>query len=321
MVRNIERGVEADLIADLTYLRKGAGFTCSRVLQASTFLGVCGGRNQPFEVIRERMVAAIDSLPDRQGSEALMAAYGLTAPYSAHGSLAARRSTYGEKIHRKADTLTDREDAAIAELALRLLTAFFSGAPLPAQLPMPHGGFLVERLEVDTRYEDRLFAEHKKRWRIISLVDGAKGFAYHVSDRASDGRTVLTDTAGCTAQTRYVEGGSLHTLVFPKPLYRGQSHTFSFREVLAHPGSQDADPASDFAGQTSETPTLRYVQRVVFQGAMPPMIWSYDKLSSVERPGEPDEDNRVLLDGLGTGAVEFSQQYGGLCSGIAWRWG
>jgi hypothetical protein len=70
-----------DLITDLMYLRKGPGFIANRVYEASTFMSVIGGKNQIFESIKIRFIAAIRSLPDKQNVEALLVDYGLLPGY------------------------------------------------------------------------------------------------------------------------------------------------------------------------------------------------------------------------------------------------
>jgi len=309
-----------DLITDLVYLRKGRGLTADRMFIASTLQEVCGGE-QPVEITRARLVSAIQSLPEPQSRDALLAAYGLLLVTQGLPSLDARRAAYGRQISRKRDTLADREDAAIKELALRLLASYYAGAPLPAQLPpVPHGGYLIDYLNVTTVYRDRQFLEHQQERRIVSLVDGAPGFRYHSSDTDSSGRTRLLAVEGCTVETEYVPGGSLHMLRFPTPLKYGDVHDFTFRETLEDPETQVEAPLSDFAGQSFETPALVYRQEVTFLGDRPPVIWAYDKLSRVERPGSPERQEVLRFENSGTLRKEFNQLYGGLFSGIAWQW-
>ena len=310
-----------DLITDLVYLRKGRGLTADRMFIASTLQEVCGGE-QPVEITQARLVSAIQSLPEPQSRDALLAAYGLLLVTQGLPSLDARRAAYGRQISRKRDTLADREDAAIKELALRLLASYYAGAPLPAQLPpLPHGGYLIDYLNVTTVYRDRQFLEHQQERRIVSLVDGAPGFRYHSSDKDSSGRTRLLAVDGCTVETEYVPGGSLHLLRFPVPLKFGDVHDFTFREALEDPETQVDTPLSDFAGQSFETPALVYRQEVTFLGDRPPVIWAYDKLSRVERPGTPEKNELLRFENSGTLRKEFNQLYGGLFSGIAWQWG
>jgi hypothetical protein len=44
------------------------------------------------------------------------------------------------------------------------------------------------------------------------------------------------------------------------------------------------------------------------------------KLSRIERPGEPTDKNPLQINKDGIAEKEFTQLYGGLHSGIAWRW-
>ncbi len=301
-----------DLITDLMYLRKGSGFVAGRVYEANTFVSVIGGKDQIFESIKIRFTSAIRSLPDKQNTEALLVAFGLLPGYEGISLLKDRRAKYGKQVKRKYDTLADREIAAINELAIRLLTAYYSGAPLPVELPLPHGGFLMDYLYVTTFIQDRLFIVHQQERRVISLVAGAKGFEYH-----SNERTQIVPIEGIKVETRYVKNGSIHRFLFPEPLRRGQTHTFSFQEILKEP---ELDHEEDFAGQSFETSTLTYRQKVVFKGEKPTIIWAYDKLSRIERPGEPVDENRLELSEDGSVQKEFIQLSGGLHSGIAWRW-
>ena len=307
-----------DLITDLMYLRKGLGFVDNRVYEASTFMGIIGGKNQIFENIKIRFTSAVRSLPDKQNVEALLVAFGLLSGYEGIALLKDRRAKYGEQVKRKYDTLADREVAAIEELAIRLLTAYYSGAPLPVELPLPHGGFLLDNLSVTTYIHDRQFVKHHQTRKIISLVSGAKGFEYHNNEH-----TKIVPVDGIKVETRYVKNGSIHRMLFPEPLKRGQTYKFSFKEILEGPEKSEEpeqDLTEDFAGQSFETPTLTYKQKVVFKGEKPASIWSYDKLSRIERPGEPSDENRLKIVEDGSVQKEFIQLYGGLHSGIAWRW-
>jgi hypothetical protein len=117
--------------------------------------------------------------------------------------------------------------------------------------------------------------------------------------------------------------GSIHRFLFSEPLRRGQTHKFSFQEILEAPEESEEpehDLMEDFAGQSFETPTLTYRQKVVFKGDKPDVFWAYDKLSRIERPGEPTNENRLTIGEDGSVEKEFTQLYGGLHSGIAWRW-
>lgn len=309
---------KSHLIADLMYLRKGTGLNADRLFAATTLQEVSGS-GQPLEITQSRLISAIHSLPDTQSKEALLAAYGLLPVTEGLATLDARRKAYGKEVGRKADTLENREKAAIEELALRLLASYYAGAPLPAQLPVPHGGYLIEYLNVSTVYLQKRFAEHQQERRIIALVDGAEGFRYHSSDTDSSGRTRVMAVDGCSVETEYVPGGSLHLLRFPKPLSKGGVHEFTFVEKLDDVDSQLV-PEEDFAGQSFETPALTYRQEATFLGGRPPVIWAYHMLSRVERPGAPDRCELLRFEDSNTMRKEFHQLHSGMFSGIAWRW-
>ena len=86
---------------------------------------------------------------------------------------------------------------------------------------------------------------------------------------------------------------------------------------------QEFENEEDFASQSFEAPTLSYEQEMVFKGEKPAVIWSYDKLSRIERSGEPNDTNDTNLLTLQEGKSakkDFIQLYGGLHSGVAWRW-
>lgn len=309
------RDARPDLIDDLVYLRKGRGLTTNRLVRAEAVVRACGGSGQPIETIHERFVAALRSLGNTRGGLALQAAYGIDE--GSADELRDRRAVYAAAVNRKPDTVRDWEDEAIDELALRLLTAFYAGAPTPDKLPIPHGGFLIRSMTVLTVMRDRRFFESQQTRELISLVDGARGFIY-----GTYSPTVLSDPQHCTVRlSKTTPNGVLHEVMFPKPLQRGQRHMFSFRERVPDEAMEPEPPLADFAGQTFESPTLRYRQEVAFLGERPAVVWSYDKLSRIERPGEPSEDNTIPLEGDSRiVAAQFYELYGGLCAGVAWRW-
>jgi hypothetical protein len=63
-----------------------------------------------------------------------------------------------------------------------------------------------------------------------------------------------------------------------------------------------------------------YKQAVHFKGDKPAIVWSYYKLSRIERPGEPTDKNHHEVTEDGIAEKEFTQLYNGLFAGIAWRW-
>jgi hypothetical protein len=181
---------------------------------------------------------------------------------------------------------------------------------------VPHGGLLIHSLTVVSVYRDRRFFESHQTREIISLVEGAQGFIY-----GTYSPTDLSDGHGCTVSLhKTTPNGVLHKVLFPYPLARGQAHTFSFRERVPLEAVEEEAPTADFSGQTFESPTLRYRVELCFLGERPAVIWAYDKLSRIERPGEPEEGMLVPIGDGGLVAAQFHEIYGGLCAGVAWRW-
>lgn len=248
-----------------------------------------------------------------EGGPALWAAYGLDG--SPTGTdLTDRRQRYAASVGRSAYTVREQEDRAIEELALRLMSRFWAGAPLPEDLPIPHGGLLIQELVTTYLYRDRRFVESQQQRTIISLVDGAAGFQYGTYTP-----TELFDVRGGTVESRDVNDGTIHTIRFPLRLRRAQQHRFSFRERDRDAGPHAEPPAQDRAGQTFESPTLSFRVEACFLGDVPPVIWAYDKLSRIERPGRPEEGRGIEPAGNVISA-DFADLYGGLASGIAWKW-
>lgn len=304
-----------DLITDLNYLRKGEGLTLERLPNAPAVIDYCGGPDVPLSTVRTRLITAVNSLRQHKGGPALRAAYGIDDHSPA--STTERRRRYAAAVGRRPNTVLEWENSAIEELALVLITSYYAGAETPSGLVIPHGGFLIENLHVVTVIRDRsVFESHQTR-TIISLVDGAAGFRY-----GTYSPTELSHVTGATADPpEQHEGGTMHTLRFPRTLRRGEAWTFSFREHVPD-GAPDGAVEADvhFSGQTFESPTLEYLDEVCFLGETPSVAWSYDKLSRIERPGLPGESNALGSNASALVSARFSELYGGLCSGIAWRW-
>ncbi|MET8364113.1 hypothetical protein ABZU53_11145 [Micromonospora sp. NPDC005194] len=305
---------QPDLVADLMYLRKDAGCTRERFANAGAVIDVVGGRGLPLETAFERFRSAVYSLKDIPQGPALWAAYNLTG--EASGDLGDRRVVYGKSIGRKLDAVRDWESRAIDVLALRLTSRFYAGAPTPADFPVPHGGFLIRDLEVVCIIKDRRFVESRQRRAVISLVEGEATFDY-----GTYSSTELSDVVGAELEfSRRLPGGTIHRLKLQDPAAIGELHQFSFRERVPE-GEEDHQtaPGIDFSGQTFESPTLAYRVGVQFIGEQPEIVWGYDKLSRIARPGEPDGGILIPVED-GKVSAEFFQCYGGLASGVAWRW-
>lgn len=112
-------------------------------------------------------------------------------------------------------------------------------------------------------------------------------------------------TGGTSEVVKRTAAGVLHQITFDRALRRGEQYSFSFRERV--PEEENAEPpAEDFAGQTFESPTLSYRSEVAYLGDRPGVVWAYDKLSRVERPGEATAENRVHMGDSGLVAAKFT---------------
>ncbi|ROP38990.1 hypothetical protein [Saccharothrix texasensis] len=306
---------DSELVKDLKWLRKGPGLTLARLSKAGAVVQACGGPQQPTETTCERFLSALRSMNDFPGGRALWAAYGADGG-DQQTELKERRAAYAKSVKRTAGRVRDWEDEAIDELALRLLSAFYAGAPDPKDFPIPRGGYLMTQLSVVCINKDRRFMESRQTRTVIPLVDGAPHFRYGTYTP-----TELSDAEGgiLAPSVRGADGGVVHTIEFPVPLRRGRAHTFSFRERVP---DSDPEPAVnvDFSGQSFESPALRYRVEVHFLTDRPKFLWGYDKLHRIERPGAPESGIPLTLDDEGRISVEFADLYGGLCAGVAWQW-
>lgn len=304
-----------DLIDDLIYLRKGSGLTLDRLRNAPAVIDYCGGPDVPLSTVRDRLITAVNSIGAHRGGPALRAVYGIDGPPADEAE--DRRRAFADSVGRKPNTVRGWENEAIEELAVVLLTSYYAGSEIPKGLVVPHGGFLIEHLHVVTVIRDRVFFESHQTRTILSLVDGAAGFRYGTYSPTE----IFALTGGSADEPEQHGGGTMHTIRFPKELLRGQTHTFGFRErVPAGAPDGATGPQADFSGQTFESPTLSYTNEVCFLGDVPPTVWTYDKLSRIERPGAPTTRSSVDVSGRAIFRVTFSELYGGLCSGIGWRW-
>jgi len=309
-----------ELLEDLVYLRKDAGFVPERLALPTVFLEVVhGGVSGPYdesdyETLKKRLLSAIDTLVS-QDAEALKVAYGLLPEYVNMPTLRARREKYGEAIHRKYDTLVARENAAINDLALTLLTARYAASPLPVGTPVLHSAALQERVEILTIVRDRMWLETRELYRLIPLMDNV-GFL----EISSSIPAIVTPTCDCVLKTKTTSNGLSHRFFYKEPLKRGKPVELSF---VMNP-DPDKDGTFEYALIDScrafHEPTLSFKVEVVFLDIKPEIIWQYRQLPFFTRPGEPTRGQLLDLADTSVIGAEFSDLYGGLFSGIAWRW-
>ena len=202
----MDKRLRQELLEDLIYLRKDAGFVPWRLETPTAFWEVVGGAERDYNALRHRLNSAINTL-DPADAEALRVAYGLLPEYAGITNLRTRREIYGEQIGKKYDTLVDRENAAIQELALTLLNARYTTSPLPADTPTMHNAALQERVEITVVVRDRFWLETRNYFRLIPLIEGAEFLEISSSIPA-----VITGTNDVVAKTTTMPGGLVHRL-------------------------------------------------------------------------------------------------------------
>lgn len=305
-----------DLITDLIYLRKGDGFTITKARNASTFLEVMGGAGQTFEELTTRFISAIYSLEEERSVEALLVAYGLKPGYEEKDSIFERRKKYGQKIGRMYDTLVDREQTAIQELAIRMLMAKWVNAPLPANIPVIHGVFITEYLNAVSIIRDRTLIETRETQKFIALADGVESYDYSTNEPSD-----IISIEGCEVESHLINLGMKYVLRFPKPLQRGQTHKISFIELSPKQGKYGKKAIAMELARSFAIPTFIFNQEIEFIGQKPRVIWSYSMLSLLERPSRPEEQKPLRFeDGESIIRVSFTHLHGGMFSGVAWQW-
>ncbi len=300
-----------ELTLELQYLRKGQGLTLSKLTKCPSLLDTCGVTATEPQPALERIENMIDALRTRRSAQALRAAYGLDG-LEVLPLLRDRRKRFSDD--RSPDTIENWENQGIQELRLLLLAHQPAIQPRSDTGGLPIGGYAMERLEAIYRYTNGCFNESVQTREVIALVDDADGFAY-----ATHVDTKLTVIRGGEPVVlhRGAEGWVRHKIMFPKPLSRGESHEFVIREQLIVPETQRPD--EDKISQIFHVPTRTFWVAAEFTGEVPPLVWSFDKLTHFERPGSPTPESR-LWPANNRIAKEFATLYGGLFSGLAWRW-
>lgn len=303
-----------DLMTDLIYLRKDEGFTAARLPNATAFVKLLGGEGKKFTTVKARLLSAIGSLSDERGAEALMAAMALAPEYEGLRRLQDRRAKYGERIKRSTDTVADRENAVIHQLAVQLLAARYALAPLPENAAATmHNAAIHERVQVVTLVTDRRWAETRERYRLISLMDGVDFL-----EISSDIPAKIAVTCDCVLDSQTTARGRKHRFFFKTPLRYGELASLSF--TMTPDDTVDEAPVLIEETRAFHNPTLSARFEVVFMGEKPDVIWRYTQLPIYERPGVPT--GRQLLDAAGAVVcADFTELHGGLFSGVAWEWG
>lgn len=304
--RNME-----DLVADLYYLRKGAGFTPDRARHAGILLDILGGREQPYPLMRERLLAAIDTL-DEEKALLLRAAFGLE-PSIQGRTLRERRTAYGRLVHRKIDTVTDRENRAIKDLVVPLLTEQYALSPYGESATLMHTAAIQTQVGIHAILNDGMWVQTTETYQTLCLYEGAEYLEFSTDIPA----VVRNDKP---TRMEVVEDGQGRTIRFypATPYRKGQLIDTQFT-LLHDPSQGQPDRLLHEEARAFHVPTLTALFQVDFHGRQPGIIWHYQKKTYYQRPGIPDDQHHVHIHD-GQAAVRFRHLHDGLWTGIAWRW-
>lgn len=301
-----------DLLTDLIYLRKDAGFTPHRFRQASALLGILGD-SPTFEEARNRLLSAIYALPSQRGTEILLAALALTGEYKGLSPLKKRREKLAQETGLSTDTIADYETAALNELAVFLISSRYARSALPEGVPMMHDVAIHENVRIVTLVRDRLWQETREYYRTIPLIDGVEYF-----EVSSDIPARITASSAMVVKSETTANGLKHRFCFAEPLKRGKVAELSF--VMQPDGSRDDELILKEETRAFHLPTIAAEMEVLFLGDKPKTIWHYTRLPVFERPGLPKREQMLDMCGGSSVRVRWDDLYGGLYSGIAWCW-
>jgi len=301
-----------DVRGDLLYLRKGPGYSAGRLASRPALTAVLGGASEPPEVLRERLESAIQSLRDAD-AQLLLGSFGLTAETGGVAPLWARRDRIGARLGIGREAVADREVGAIEHLLTQLITGWYPKSPIGIRVPESHNGVVQHAVSLTTLVRDRRHLETRHHYRFFATFDGAKYLALSTGQPASP---IVLGT-DFTVRTVATQSGYLHQFWHREPLRRGQTYDLEFR--IVNPNENDPYWITE-EGLAFHEPTRFAAFKVVFIGDAPKLIWRYEGLTSMERPGLPTEASTLELGEMSQATATFHDLYGGLFHGIAWDW-
>ncbi len=301
-----------NVLQDLVYLHKDAGFTPERIARAFLTRQLLGGDNESYEVMRERFISAIQSLRDPQ-PEILLDVFGLTLETEKMKYLKDRRRHYGDKHGIKMEAVADREETAMDNLRKQLVTGWYPKSPAGFVVPQSHNGFVEEAVHILSIVRDRVLIENRERHQLIAAFDEADYITVSSSYPAQ-----LIPEGDFTVTTERIGASFTHRFRYKEPMRRGETYDLKFR-VLINP---KLNPPGGFLEQTQafHEPTRFVSLGAVFIGDRPNKIWGFSGLSFFERPGTPQVGQILECDDEQFVEVQYYDLYGGLWSGIAWEW-
>lgn len=300
-----------DLIADLYYLRKGEGFTPGRVRHAGILIDILGGPEQTYELMRERLLAAIDTLgPDK--ALLLRTAFNIEPTVSGN-TLKQRRALYGQAISRKVDTVTNRENRALEDLIVPLLTERYALSPYGESASLMHADAIQMLTSYHTVVENGYWVSTTEHYKTQCLYEGAEYLDFNTDTPSS-----LTTNSPLKVETIQDGKGQTNRFYAAKPYHKGQIIDTEFTLQTNHEDERTEKYLTE-ESRAYHVPTIASVFQVDFIGQQPATVWYYQKKTYFQRPGTPDSKHQIQIKN-GTAAIRFRHLHGGLWAGIAWQW-
>ncbi|MBE1502485.1 hypothetical protein H4696_009585 [Amycolatopsis lexingtonensis] len=313
---------EDGLLRELTTLRRGWGLEAERLRSRVGPLvsGWCEMHRTTSDrdarrVLRAAISAAIADFPadDRL---AVNVAFGIAAG-TQHARLRDRIGILADRLQVSERTARRRVDRAFARLAAEIQ----AGSQPGEGEPDPDRGWFVKRLKALVRL-DTAEPELIEERVIVATQDGLRRIsAQFTVPRTEDGldgeRQVAADAQHGVRITDRTREGQRHfrwLLDLPRPLSRGDSHTFSL--VLRVRDGQPIRPSYTFVPLvTCESFTVR----VRFDPDRPPRsVWRLDRVAPSVLTDPPQPGAPLDLDGAGEVAQNFTAPQLGYAYGLRW---
>ncbi len=304
-----------NVLQDLVYLHKEAGFSPVRIARAHLIRQLLGGDQESYEALRERFISAIESLRDPH-PELLLDVFGLSPETEGMTYLKDRRQHYGHKYDIKIEAVADRETSALDNLRTQLVTGWYPKSPTGFQIPTSHNGTIQQASHIVTIVRNRSWQENREWHQFVAAFEEADYVAFSYS---YSGQPI--PEGDFRVETEQINQSFTHKFFYKEPMRRGQTYDLKFR-ILA-----DTELGTPGALQEQclafHEPTRFASFGVIFIGERPTKIWSFRGLSFFERPGTPAMEALERSEEAGGELrvrAEFRDLYGGLYSGIAWDW-
>lgn len=316
MTSGSSTGME-DLLEDLQFLRKGEGATPERLAAAGSALQeILGGDADGAQTKLDRLVSAIDSLRNEH-ADVLMAAYGLSTETAGISTLKQRREIYGATIGRGVDTVTSRENVALTQLRVQLMTGWYPASPLPGKAPEAHNAYMNVSTHQTTMFSDGRWMETRNKFVMLALFERFDHYSVHFTEPLA-----VTAYNGWKAEHHQLANGVEVRFHPPKPIMRGELAVLEYKtSALPNDPGRSTHPKVIFEESLGfHERTLKATFEVIFVGEKPKLTYYFSGLTYHQRPGSPSPDRILSTADSSSVKVAFKNLYGGLYAGIAWEW-